>query len=240
MKFEIVTLFPGYFEQSLRQSLLGKALDKKLFEIEIVNLRDFATDKHRTVDDKPFGGGGGMVMMIEPLDRCLRQLGHPRRGRGEADEKQRIVLTTAAGRTFKQSQAIRYSLCERLTLICGHYLGIDERLLDLYDVDEVSVGDFILTGGEAAAATIIDAVARLIPGVLGNFESALEDSHMEGLLGAPCYTRPAVYEGLAVPEVLMSGDHKAIATYRRRRAIEKCREVRPDLLEAAGHEDDDE
>jgi tRNA (guanine37-N1)-methyltransferase len=240
MKFEIVTLFPDYFELSLRQSLLGKALDKKLFEIETVNLRDFATDKHRTVDDNPFGGGGGMVMMIEPLDRCLQQLGHPRRGSGEADENQRIVLTTAAGQTLKQATAVRYSLCDRLTVICGHYLGIDERLLQLYHVDEISVGDFILTGGEPAAAVIIDAVARLIPGVLGNFESALEDSHMEGLLGAPCYTRPAVYEGLAVPEVLMSGDHKAIDDYRQRQAIEKCREIRPDLLKAAGYDDDND
>jgi len=240
MKFEIVTLFPDYFRLSMRQSLVGKGIDKKLFEIEIINLRDFATDKHQTVDDKPFGGGGGMVMMIEPIDRCLQRLGHKRRGSGEADDKQRIVLTTAAGQTFRQSTAIRYSLCERLTLVCGHYLGIDERLLQLYRVDEISVGDYILTGGEAAAAVIVDAVGRLIPGVLGNFESALEDSHMDGLLGAPCYTRPAVYEGLAVPEVLISGDHKAIAEYRRRQAIEKCIEVRPDLLMAAGYDDNDD
>lgn len=240
MKFEIVTLFPDYFELSIRQSLLGKALDKKLFEIEIINLRDFATDRHQSVDDKPFGGGGGMVLMIEPIDRCLQQLGYQRRDAGVVDDDERIVLTSAAGETFRQAAAIRYSLCRRLTIICGHYLGVDERLLRLYDIEEVSIGDFILTGGEPAAAAMVDAVARLIPGVLGNFESALDDSHMEGTLGAPCYTRPAVYEDLTVPEVLLSGDHKAIETYRRRQAADKCKEVRPDLFRAAGFDIDDD
>ncbi len=240
MKFEIVTLFPDYFELSIRQSLLGKALDKKLFEIEIIDLRDFATDRHQSVDDKPFGGGGGMVLMIEPIDRCLQQLGYQRRDAGVVDDDERIVLTSAAGETFRQAAAIRYSLCRRLTIICGHYLGVDERLLRLYDIEEVSIGDFILTGGEAAAAAMVDAVVRLIPGVLGNFESALDDSHMEGTLGAPCYTRPAVYEDLTVPEVLLSGDHKAIETYRRRQAAAKCKEVRPDLFRAAGFDIDDD
>jgi tRNA (guanine37-N1)-methyltransferase len=230
MKFEIVTLFPDYFELSIRQSLLGKALDKKLFEIEIINLRDFATDRHQSVDDKPFGGGGGMVLMIEPIDRCLQQLGYRRRDAGVVDDDERIVLTSAAGETFRQAAAIRYSLCRRLTIICGHYLGVDERLLRLYDIEEVSM----------AAAAMVDAVARLIPGVLGNFESALDDSHMEGTLGAPCYTRPAVYEDLTVPEVLLSGDHKAIETYRRRQAAAKCKEVRPDLFRAAGFDIDDD
>ncbi len=240
MKFEIVTLFPDYFELSMRQSLLGKALDKKLFEIEIINLRDFATDRHQSVDDKPFGGGGGMVLMIEPIDRCLQQLGYQRRDAGVVDDDERIVLTSAAGEMFRQDTAIRYSLCRRLTIICGHYLGVDERLLRLYDIEEVSIGDFILTGGEPAAAAMVDAVARLIPGVLGNFESALDDSHMEGTLGAPCYTRPAVYEDLTVPEVLLSGDHKAIEEYRRRQAAVKCKEVRPDLFRAAGFDIDND
>ncbi len=238
MKFEIVTLFPDYFELSMRQSLLGKALDKKLFEIEIINLRDFATDRHQSVDDKPFGGGGGMVLMIEPIDRCLQQLGYQRRDAGVVDDDERIVLTSAAGETFRQATAIRYSLCHRLTIVCGHYLGVDERLLRLYDIDEVSIGDFVLTGGEPAAAMMVDAVVRLIPGVLGNFESTLDDSHMEGTLGAPCYTRPAVYENLTVPEVLLSGDHEAIETYRRRQAAAKCKEVRPDLFRAAGFDHD--
>lgn len=240
MKFEIVTLFPDYFELSLRQSLLGKGIDKKLFEIDIINLRDFAEDRHHTVDDRPFGGGGGMVLMIEPIDRCLQKLGYPRRSDGPIEDGSRIVLTSAAGVTFSQPAAIEYSLDERLTIICGHYLGVDDRLVEMYDIDEVSMGDFILSGGEPAAMLLIDAVARLIPGVLGNFESAMDDSHMEGLLGAPCYTRPAEYEGFAVPEVLLSGNHKAIAEFRHRQAIEKCKAVRPDLLKAAEQNEDKE
>lgn len=240
MKFEIVTLFPDYFELSMRQSLLGKAIDKKLFEIEIINLRDFAEDRHHTVDDRPFGGGGGMVLMLEPIDRCLQKLGYPRRSDGPVDGGSRIVLTSAAGETFRQPRAIKYSLSKRLTIICGHYLGVDDRLIELYDIDEVSLGDFILTGGEPVAMSLIDAIARLIPGVLGNFESAMDDSHMEGLLGAPCYTRPAKYEGLAVPEVLLSGDHKAIEEFRQRQAIEKSKAVRPDLLKATGHNEEED
>ncbi len=240
MKFELITLFPGYFEQSLRQSLLGKALEKKLFDIDILNLRDFTTDKHRTVDDAPYGGGGGMVLKVEPIDRALRHLGYRHRGsEGPPDEKNRIILTSAAGRSFDQPMAVRYSLGERLTIICGHYLGVDERLLELYEIDEVSVGDYILTGGEPAAAVIVDSVARLIPKVLGNFESALGDSHMERILGTPCYTRPAVYEDIEVPEVIMSGDHKQIRKFRRSEASRKCLMNRPDLLDDADLSDEE-
>jgi len=231
MKFEIVTLFPDYFSLSLRQSLIGKAWDKKLFDIEIINLRDFATDKHHTVDDTPYGGGGGMVMMLEPLDRCLASLGYRRRSDGPLAPKERIILTSAAGRPFGQDLAVEYSLCDRLTFICGHYLGVDERLLALYEIDEVSIGDYVLSGGEPAAAVMLDAVARLIPKVLGNFESALGDSHMDRLTGAPCYTKPAEYAGLVVPEVLVSGDHARIKRFRTVAALEKCRHNRPDLVE---------
>lgn len=231
MKFEIVTLFPDYFSLSLKQSLIGKAWDKKLFDIEITNLRDFATDKHRTADDTPYGGGGGMVLRLEPLDGCLQSLGY-RPGTGAVDEaRERIILTSAAGRPFVQSLAVEYSLCERLTIICGHYLGVDERLLSLYEIDEVSIGDYVLTGGEPAAAVMIDTVARLIPKVLGNFESALDDSHMDQVTGTPCYTKPAEYAGLEVPEELLSGDHARIAEFRKEAAIEKCRKNRPDLIE---------
>jgi tRNA (guanine37-N1)-methyltransferase len=231
MKFEIVTLFPDYFSLSLKQSLIGKAWDKKLFDIEIVNLRDYATDKHHTVDDTPYGGGGGMVMMLEPLDRCLQALGYRHRGEtSEVSDSDRIVLTSAAGTPLVQETAIEYSLGERLTIICGHYLGVDERLLKLYEIDELSVGDYVLTGGEPAAMVIVDSVARLIPKVLGNFESALGDSHMEQTTGAPVYTKPAEYAGLKVPEVLLSGDHARVKAYRRMAAEEKCRTKRPDLL----------
>lgn len=234
MKFSIVTLFPDYFSLSMQQSLIGKARDKGLFDIEIVNPREFATDKHRTVDDTPFGGGGGMVMKIEPLDRTLQHLGYRHRGQGEPpSEKDRIILTSAAGVKFDQDSAIRYSLCDRVTVICGHYLGIDERLLELYEMDEVSIGDYILTGGEPAAAVMVDAIARLIPKVLGNFESALNDSYMNQMLGSPTYTRPADYAGLGVPEILQRGHHEEIRKYRRVEAIKKCVRHRPDLLVGA-------
>ncbi len=240
MKFDIITLFPDYFSLSLRQSLLGKALEKQLFEIEIVNLRDFALDKHRTVDDTPFGGGGGMVLKVEPLDRCLQALGYSRRGQaGPPDDRARILLTSAAGEPFRQPSAVRYSLCERITIICGHYLGVDERIMTLYEMDEVSIGDYVLTGGEPAAVVMVDAIARLIPNVLGNFESALEDSYMNQLLGTPSYTRPADYDGLPVPDELMSGNHAEIRAYRRREAIRRCFKRRPDLLETADLTDDE-
>jgi tRNA (guanine37-N1)-methyltransferase len=231
MKFEVVTLFPDYFSLSLRQSLLGKALEKKLFEINIINPRDFATDRHHTVDGTPFGGGGGMVLRIEPIDLCLQALGYSHRNSGASKtDRERIILTSAAGVRFDQQMAVKYSLCDRLTIICGHYLGVDERLLALYDVDEVSIGDFVLTGGEPAAAVIVDTVARLIPKVLGNFESALGDSYMDRMLGAPCYTKPAAYEGVEVPPALVSGNHKEIEKHRRSEAIKKCLKNRPDLL----------
>jgi tRNA (guanine37-N1)-methyltransferase len=233
MKFEILTLFPEYFNVSLKQSLIGKAAEKKLFDIEILDLRAFTTDKHRTADDTPFGGGGGMVMKLEPIDRALAHVGYPRRGSGAGRAKSRILLTSAAGMPFTQNRAIEYSLEDNVTIICGHYLGVDERILDLYEMDEVSIGDYILTGGEPAAAVMLDAIARLIPKVLGNFESALNDSYMNQMLGSPCYTKPAEYEGLKVPDWLTSGNHAEIDKFRRREAIRKCLKYRPDLLDKA-------
>jgi tRNA (guanine37-N1)-methyltransferase len=239
MKFEIITLFPDYFQLALRQSLLGKAIEKRLFEIEIINLRDFAVDRHKTVDDTPYGGGGGMVMKVEPLDRCLKVLGYGHRDESSKNEKERIILTSATGVKFDQPLAIKYSLAERLTIICGHYLGVDERLAALYDIDEVSIGDYILSGGEPAGAVVVDAVARLIPGVLGNFESALNDSFMDRILGAPCYTRPAEYEGLKVPETLLKGNHAEIEKFRLLEALKTCVKRRPDLIKKADLSDDE-
>lgn len=227
MKVEIITLFPEYFDSVVRQSIVGRGIEDKLFEIRIINLRDYTLDKHHTADDKPFGGGGGMVLKIEPLAGCLRDLGY---GKKSLD-KSRIVLTSAAGRQFGQPKAIEYSLLDRLTIICGHYLGVDERLLEMFPIDEVSLGDYVLTGGEPAAAVLLDAVVRLIPGVLGNFESALSDSHSEQLLGCPVYTRPEQYEGLTVPKVLTEGNHRLIAKFRRQEAIRKTLKNRPELLE---------
>lgn len=246
MKFEIVTLFPDFFTLSLKQSLVGKAWDKQLFDIGIVNPRDFATDKHHTADDTPFGGGGGMVMKIEPLDLCLQSLGWTPGGGTKAHvteskpANQYLILTSAAGLPFTQDIAIKLSLAERITIVCGHYLGIDERLLERYEMQELSIGDYILTGGEPAALVMVDAVARLMPKVLGNFESALEDSYMNQLLGSPCYTHPREYQGLPVPEELLSGDHAKIKKYRREASIRKCLKHRPELLEKAELSDDEQ
>ena len=239
MKFEIVTLFPDYFTLSLKQSLVGKAWEKKLFDISIVDLREFATDKHRTVDDTPYGGGGGMVLKVEPLDRCLNSLGWSYREDAAKRETEAVIMTSAAGDKLTQDRAIRYSLMDRVTIVCGHYQGVDERIMSLYDIEEVSIGDYILSGGEPAAAVIVDSVARLIPKVLGNFESAIEDSFMNELLGAPSYTKPSEYRGIKVPEVLMSGNHAEIRSFRRAEAIRKCLERRPDLLENAELSDED-
>lgn len=230
MKFQIITLFPDYFSQSLKQSLLGKAIDEGIVHVELIDLRNFATDKHRTVDDTPFGGGGGMVMKIEPLDKCLISLGCKHQSEANSNYKERIVLTSAAGESFNQKKAIEYSLCDKITIICGHYLGIDERLLDLYNIEEISIGDYVLTGGEPAAAVMVDAISRLIPKVLGNFESALGDSFMDNITGTPCYTRPAAYNGLEVPAELTSGNHQEIKKFRRQEALKKCLKNRPDLI----------
>lgn len=234
MTFDIITLFPEYFRLSLSQSLLGKAAEKGLVTINIIDLRDYATDKHHSVDDTPFGGGGGMVMKIEPIDRCLQTIGIPRKYAEEKPSaKQHLILTSAAGAKFEQRMAISYSLSDRITIICGHYLGVDERVVELYDVDEVSIGDYVLTGGEPAALVMVDAISRLIPQVLGNFESALNDSFMNDILGTPCYTRPSTYDGHEIPAPLMSGHHIEIKKYRRLAAIRKCAQMRPDLLRNA-------
>jgi len=226
MKFEIVTLFPGYFASVVKQSIIGRGVEKKLFDIKIIDLRSFTTDKHQTADDKPFGGGGGMVLKVEPIARCLRSLGYDR----ASPKGSKLVLTSAAGRAFDQPSATRWSLLERLTILCGHYLGVDERILELFEIEEVSIGDYVLTGGEPAAAVMLDAVSRLIPGVLGNFESAMDDSHAEILLGTPVYTRPEEFEGLKVPEDLLSGNHAGIEKFRRKESLKKTFENRPELL----------
>ncbi|UCD16515.1 MAG: tRNA (guanosine(37)-N1)-methyltransferase TrmD [Candidatus Zixiibacteriota bacterium] len=227
MKIEVVTLFPAFFDSVMDQSITARGQAREFFEIKIIDLRDYTVGRHKTADDKPFGGGGGMVLKIDPLDRCLKDLGYG----FPTGPKERIVLTSAAGRILTQSLAVEYSLLRRLTIICGHYLGVDERLLSLYEVDEIAIGDYVLTGGEPAAAVVLDAVTRLIPGVLGNFESALTDSHVETILGAPVYTRPEEYRGLRVPEELISGNHKEIERFRRFEALKKTYRNRPELLE---------
>jgi tRNA (guanine37-N1)-methyltransferase len=230
LKIDVITLFPGAMTPALTSSVLGRGQESGLFDIKIRNLRDFATDKHQTVDDTRFGGGGGMVLKPEPLATALDSLGIDFENFDR--EKTRIVLTAANGRPFDQQKAIKLSLLERLVVICGHYKGVDDRILQLYPIDEVSIGDFVLTGGEPAAWTIVDAVVRLIPGVMGNFESAIDDSFTEDpLLGSPDFTRPAEFRGLKVPGELLSGNHEEIRKYRRRMAIAKTYQNRPELLE---------
>lgn len=232
LQIDIITLFPEALKQPLASSVLGRGREKRLFDINILNLRDFATDKHSTVDDTRFGGGGGMVLKVEVLSAALDSLGLD--FDNWDDGKSKIIMTSATGSVFEQKQAIQLSLLKRLVIICGHYRGVDERLLSLYPITEVSIGDFILTGGEPAATVLVDAIVRLIPGVMGNFESAVDDSFcQDNLLGAPDYTRPAEFRGLKVPETLLGGNHMEIGKFRRREAIKKTFENRPDLLESA-------
>jgi tRNA (guanine37-N1)-methyltransferase len=226
MLIEILTIFPGMFSGPIDASLIQKAKEKGLIEVRTHDVRDFADDKHKTVDDTPFGGGRGMVMKVEPLSRALDFL----RDQVKAGSQVGIILTSARGEKLSQEKAKELSLKDHLIIICGHYKGTDARLGELHPVEEISIGDYVLTGGEIPALVIIDAVVRLIPGVLGDFESAQGDSFFEGMLGPPEYTRPAEYRGLSVPEVLLSGDHERVRTWRRREALKRTLCRRPDLL----------
>ncbi|MBW1757438.1 MAG: tRNA (guanosine(37)-N1)-methyltransferase TrmD [Deltaproteobacteria bacterium] len=226
MRFEIVTLFPELFDV-LRTGLLGKAQDAGTINIHAVTPREFTTDRHRTVDDSPYGGGSGMVLMPGPFAEALDHLDEARAGKPS-----RRVLLTPQGARFSQSHARRFSEFDSLTLVCGRYEGFDERIRGLVD-EEVSLGDFVLLGGEAAALAVIEATARLLPGVLGNDESAADESHADGLLEYPQYTRPEEFRGEKVPDVLRSGNHAAIARWRRKESLRRTLERRPDLLEGA-------
>ncbi len=215
----VATLFPGFFGAALQGSILGRAADKGLVRFTVRDLRDWTHDRHRTADDEPYGGGAGMVLKPEPFFEMQDELGR----------EPPIVLLSARGRRFGHADAVRYSLGRQLTLLCGHYKDVDQRVADRVATEEVSIGDFVLTGGEPAALCVIDAVVRLLPGALGDHESAAGDSHYDGLLAPPSYTRPAEYRGLSVPEVLLSGDHARIARWRRDQAERLTRERRPDL-----------
>jgi len=217
----VVTLFPEWFAGPLAASILGRAAQQGLVRYRIVQLRDFTHDRHHTVDDAPYGGGAGMVLKPEPFFEAVESLG---RRAGSP-----LVLMSARGRPFTHDDAVRFSVAEEVTLLCGHYKDVDQRVADGLPAEEVSIGDFVLTGGEPAALCVIDAVVRLLPGALGDHESASGDSHYEGLLAAPSYTRPPSYRGLAVPEVLLKGDHAAIAAWRAAEARRVTRERRPDL-----------
>jgi tRNA (guanine37-N1)-methyltransferase len=226
MRIDILTIFPNMFSGPLSESLIKKAQEKNLVEIKIEDIRDFAEDKHQTVDDTPFGGGSGMVMRLEPLCKALESIWD----KSEDEKQTSLILTTPQGEKFSQEKAKELSLKDHLVVICGHYKGVDERLGNLYPLEEISIGDYVLTGGEIPALIILDAVVRLIPGVLGDFESAQADSFYDGILGPPQYTRPAEFKGLKVPEVLLSGDHEKIRLWRKKEALKRTLQRRPDLV----------
>ena len=219
LTINVVTLFPEVFEGALRVSILGRAAERGLVRYRVVQLRDYTHDRHKTVDDSPYGGGAGMVLKPEPFFEAVEDLrtGPP------------IVLLSARGRPFGHRDAVRFAVGEQLTLLCGHYKDVDQRVADGLGAEELSVGDFVLSGGEPAALCVLDAVVRLLPGALGDHESAATDSHYDGLLSPPSYTRPPSYRGMDVPAVLLSGDHEQIARWRQAEAERLTRERRPDL-----------
>jgi len=224
MKCDVLTLFPDVLTAYLNESILKRAREKKLLEVRLYNIRDFATGPHRTVDDSPYGGGAGMVFKPEPLFRAIDSL-------KEDGEPRKIILLSPQGRPFTQKAAEDYSKeTRRLVLICGRYEGIDERVRTLVD-EEISIGDYVITGGELAALVIIDAVTRLVPGALGDDKSAEEESFSWGLLDYPHYTRPREFREMKVPDVLVSGNHREIWLWRRKEALRKTLNVRPDLIE---------
>jgi tRNA (guanine37-N1)-methyltransferase len=226
LKINIVTIFPDLFTAPLALSIPGRAAKSGLVEYRIVDLRAYTHDKHRTVDDYPFGGGAGMVMKPGPFFEAVEMLAP----RGP------IILMSARGKRFSHEDAVRFAVADEITLLCGHYKDVDQRVADYLATEELSLGDFILSGGEFAALAIADAVVRLLPGALGTHEAAATDSfYDEGLLSPPSYTRPAEYRGLSVPDALLSGDHAKIEAWRRSEAERLTRERRPDLLQ--GHED---
>jgi len=263
MRFEIVTIFPGFFASILENGIMRRALAKELMTVNVHGLRTFTHDRHRTVDDRPFGGGEGMVLKPEPLAEALASLGiQPKASKGpvaDAGSATRVILLSAQGRPFTQSVARELATLDRVVLLCGRYEGVDERINQLYCDMELSIGDYVLSGGELAAAVVIDAVMRLIPGVLGNeasgeFESfGVADAEITtdaegvprsqhgagGLLDYPHYTRPAEFAGLRVPETLLNGDHQQIRRWRREQQLRKTLANRPDLLEHAALSDED-
>ena len=224
MIIDILTIFPGMMAGPISESIIGKAIERKLIDIRVINIRDYAVDKHRTTDDRPFGGGSGMVMKPEPLAASIGNL-------RENDPAARVILLSPQGRLFDQKIAFELSRLNHVCLVCGRYEGVDERIRNHYVDDEVSIGDYVVTGGELPALVIVDAVARLLPGVLGSDESLNEESFTTGLLEYPQYTRPEIFENHRVPDILLSGNHGAIQRWRRQQALLRTWQRRPDLLE---------
>lgn len=232
MRFDILTLFPELFSSFLKEGILGRAVKKGLVDIRLINIRSFARGSHNVTDDRPYGGGNGMIMKPGPIYRALRSI-------EKVDGQSLVILLTPQGQTFEQSRAWELSRLDRLVLICGRYEGVDERIRSSYIDMELSLGDYILSGGELGAMVVIDTVSRLVPDVLGGERSALEDSFEEGLLEYPHYTRPRVFKGEEVPPVLLSGDHEKIRMWRRTESLKRTRERRPDLLKKARLQEED-
>ena len=219
MKIDILSLFPNMFEGVFSESIIKRAIEENRVEINIINFRDYTLDPHNKVDDTPYGGGAGMVLMCQPIFDCVEKI---------KTKDSKVILLTPSGKPYKQSIAYDLSHEKHLIIICGHYEGFDERIRSICDL-EISIGDYVLTGGEIPAMVLIDSITRLIPGVIEE-ESHLEDSFNNNLLDYPTYTKPRVYRGMEVPEVLLSGDHKKIEEYRKEESIKKTKEARPDLL----------
>lgn len=222
MRIDILTVLPEMFESPFGCSIIKRAIDKGLVDINIHNLRDYTTNRHRKVDDYPFGGGAGMVMQIEPVDRAITSL------KAERDYDE-VIYTSPDGDKFDQPMANSLSMLNNIIILCGHYKGVDQRIRDYLVTREISIGDYVLTGGEIPAVIITDAIVRLIPGAIGDEQSALSDSFQDGLLAPPDYSRPAVYNGWSVPDVLLSGHQAKIDEWRHEQAVEKTMRLRPDL-----------
>ncbi len=223
MRIDILTVVPKLLYSPFDHSILKRAKDKGLLEIYIHDIRDYSTKKHKNVDDYQYGGGAGMVLSVEPIARCIDKL----KKKHQYDE---IIYLTPDGQNLKQSICNSLSLKKNIIMLCGHYKGVDERIRELYITKEISIGDYVLSGGELGAAVLVDSIARLIPGVLNDETSALNDSYQDDLLSPPIYTRPADFKGLKVPEVLLSGDNKKIAKWRENQSVKRTQERRPDLL----------
>jgi len=233
MKFDIVTIFPRMIDAALAEGVVSRGIENGALDVKVHDLRDHTTDRHRSVDDMPYGGGPGMVMKPEPLVRAVEEI---RRGRGTPDA---VILLSPQGTLFTQAEAVRLSGLRHIVLLCGRYEGMDERVGALVGADEVSLGDFVVSGGELPAMIVVDAVSRLVPGVVGDEQSVAEDSFARGLLDYPHYTRPAEFAGLKVPDVLMSGHHAEVRRWRRKTALARTLERRPDLIERATLDDED-
>lgn len=227
MKFDVLTLFPGMFEAVLGDSIIGRAESAGIVEIDCHNIRDFSTNKHKKTDDYPYSGGGGMLMTPQPIYDAYMSIA------ANCEKKPHTIYMSPQGKTFNQAKARELSKHEHIVILCGHYEGVDQRVLDMIVDEEISIGDFVLTGGEIPAMTVIDAVARMLPGVLASQDSFTNESHFSGLLEHPQYTRPEEFMGVKIPEVLLSGHHKNIEKWKREKSLEVTYIKRPELLETA-------